>query len=107
MGNHDVGRGMSSGARGYWRGRGEQPTPSPDEALAALDDIVGGPDTYSYRGSDAEFDDEISPDTPLGRLVAIAFRWDGTPRANETDEDKWDRWYETVERPFRDRYRFC
>ena len=93
MGNHDVGRGMSAAARGFWAGNGDAPV-TKEKALAVLDAAA-----ESYRGADAEFDDEADPNTPLGRLMEAAFGpWKG---------DDWDSWYETVYRPFRNRYEFC
>lgn len=99
MGNHDVGRAMDAAARGFWAGNGATSV-TKDKALAVLD--AAG---ENFRGADAEFDDALSPDEPLGRLIAIAFGpWTG---GDKLDESGWDAWYEAVERPFRDRYEFC
>lgn len=103
MGNHDVGRAMAAGAKGFWAGRGDNPV-TPAEAMAVLDAIA-----EDFRGSDAEFDDELSEDTPLSRLIAIAF--EATPeqiasRDGEADDDH-EAWYEGVERKFSERYEFC
>lgn len=99
MGNHEVGRGMSAAARGFWAGNGDAPV-TKEKALAVLD--AAG---EMFRGADAEFDDECLPDEPLGRLIRIAFGpW--TKEMASTDNDG-EGWYETIERPFRDRFEFC
>lgn len=105
MGNHDVGRGMSAAARAFWIANGDAPV-SKEKALAALD--TAGED---YIGADAEFDDELSMETPLSRLVCIAF--DAPPEDIEllrngtgNDED-WDRWYDGTYARFREHFRFC
>lgn len=100
MGNHDVGRGMHAGAVGYWVGRTYfAPEPSPAEALNVLDQLA-----EPYRGTDAEFDDYLDFDQPLGRLINIAYAW--TKEDQEKDIDGND-WYEFVYRRFRQRYEFC
>jgi hypothetical protein len=104
MGNHDVGRAMAAGAKGFWAGRGDNPV-TPAEAMAALDSIA-----EEFRGSDAEFDDEFYSETPLSKLVAIAF--EATPeqiasRDGENDEDDGEAWYDGVQCKFSERYEFC
>lgn len=97
MGNHTVGRAMGAAARGFWAGNGDAPV-TKEKALAVLD--AAG---ECFRGADAEFDDECQPEEPLGRLMAVAFGpWDGT-----VADDDGERWYETIYRPFRERYGFC
>ncbi|MGR9413128.1 hypothetical protein [Rhizobium leguminosarum] len=109
MGNHDVGRGMAAGARGFWIGNGDREVDQA-RALEAMDAIAS-----DYHRSDAEFDDELSTDTELSRLMLIAF--DGTEQdklllkgelPDDADEDAaWDAWYEGAYSRFRERYRFC
>jgi len=107
LGNHAVGRGMAAAARAFWLAmNGEQPTK--EQALAALDAAA-----KDYVGADAEFDDELNEETPLSRLVAIAF---GATPAEVADlkgeypcddEDRGMLWYEGPYQRFRDRYEFC
>ncbi len=107
MGNHDVGRGMSAAARAFWIAMGDK-QPTKEQALAALDAAA-----EDYRGADAEFDDELNEETPLSRLVAIAF--DASPDEIAdlkgeypcTDEDRGMLWYEGPEKRFSARYNFC
>ena len=103
MGNHDVGRAMSAAAKGFWAGNGEAPV-TKDKALAVLDAAA-----EDFIGADAEFDDELRGDTPLSRLIAIAF--EATPdllasRDGELDDDG-EGWYEGSQRQFSERYKFC
>ena len=62
----------------------------------------------SWRGCDAEFDDERSPDRPFGELLRKAFD-PGTlyPLTEHDEDEEWELWYENVERPFKERYNFC
>lgn len=107
MGNHDVGRAMAGAAEGFWAGNGEVPV-SREKALAVLDAAA-----KRYIGADAEFDDELNEETPLSRLVAIAF--DATPDQIADlkgeypceDGDSGMLWYEGPEKAFRARYKFC
>lgn len=107
MGNHDVGRALASAAEAFWEAVGDTPV-TQEKALAALDKVA-----ERWRGADAEFDDELNEETPLSRLVAIAF--DATPDeiADLKGEYPCDEsdvgmlWYEGAERRFRDRYEFC
>lgn len=109
MGNHGVGRGMAAGARGFWLGNGEQPVDQ-ERALQAMDAIAD-----DYRRSDAEFDDELSTDTPLSRLLLIAFGATEQDKRlilgdlpDDADEEAaWDDWYEGTYSRFRERYGFC
>ena len=109
MGNHDVGRGMAAGARGFWVGNGHSDVDQ-SKALEAMDAIADG-----YEGSDAEFDDELSTDTELSRLMCIAFDASEQDRLllkgelpEDADEEAaWDAWHEGVYSRFRKRYRFC
>ena len=111
MGNHDVGRGMATGARGFWIGNGDAEV-SKEKALRAMDAIA-----EDYKGADAEFDDELSTDTPLSRLLVIAFTH--TPemvsvivgdydeeREEMSADDVWELWYDGPYAQFRDRYEF-
>jgi hypothetical protein len=103
MGNHDVGRALAAGAKGFWAGVGNRIVDQP-EALAVLDDLAN-----DFRGADAEFDDEFFGETPLSRLVAIAF--DATPEqlADRDDPEAnkdGEAWYE-VQEQFSARYKFC
>lgn len=104
MGNHDVGRGMAIAAKVFWLTKGRGDEVSQELALKVLDAMA-----EDYIGSDAEFDDELSTETDLSELVAIAFNASEKARASLSGEadDDGDEWYETVYRPFRERYRFC
>jgi hypothetical protein len=120
MGNHEVGRAMCAVAKGYWAGRahafppdgsaerdeGTIPPPSKEEALAVLDAAA-----EEFRGADAEFDDELAFDSPLSRLVAIAFEATekeiGSRDGHEGYEDDGEAWYDGPETRFRSRYEFC
>jgi hypothetical protein len=98
MGNHDVGRAMSAAARGFWAGNGDAEV-SKDKALAVLDAA-----TQDFLGSDAEFDDALNLDQPLGRLVAIAFGpWTEEDAKSDPDGSSF---YVNIESPFRKRYKF-
>lgn len=102
MGNHDVGRAMAAGAKGFWAGRGDNPV-KPEDAMAVLDAIA-----EDFRGADAEFDDEFFGETPLSKLVAVAF--EATPEqlaSRDEDIDDGEAWYEGVYRRFSQRYEFC
>lgn len=106
MGNHDVGRGMAAAAKVYWLVMGDR-VPTQEEALAALE--LAGAD---YVGADAEFDDELSEETPLSRLVAIAFA--ATPEEvadlkGETadDDQRGMLWYEGPYKRFSEHFNFC
>ena len=64
-----------------------------------------------YRGADAEFDDDLVPDTEFGKLVTEAFDPEGkfAQRAEENpdaEEDWWDD-DEGPYRKFKDRYSLC
>lgn len=101
MGNHSVGRAMASAAKVFYLAIGDR-IPTHDEALACLDMAA-----EQYIGADAEFDDELYEDTPLRRLVTIAF--DATPAEiaarDAPASARDDGWYEVIER-FSKRYRF-
>jgi len=102
MGNHDVGRSMSAAADVFWIANGTDEV-TKDKALAALDASA-----KRYIGADAEFDDELSEETSLSRLVAVAF--DATPeeiadRDHATHEGEL--WYAGPVTRFRQYFRFC
>lgn len=107
MGNHAVGRTMAAAAKAFWIGNGDQ-TVSKETALSVLDVAAEG-----YIGADAEFDDEFLGETPLSRLVAIAF--DATPDEIADlkgeypceDGDTGELWYAGAQTRFRDHYQFC
>jgi hypothetical protein len=103
MGNHDVGRALNSAAKGFWAGHetgGMQP-PNKEEALKFLDAVC-----EDWRGSDAEFDDCLQPDEPLGRLLIIAFGpWTGKDAPK--NDTYWDSYHNEIEEPFSQRYDFC
>lgn len=109
MGNHDVGRGMAAGARGFWAGNGDKEVDQ-ERALAVMDAIAS-----DYRGMDAEFDDELSTDTELSRLMLIAFEATDQDKLlikgelpDEADEEAaWDAWYAGAYAKFCERYEFC
>jgi hypothetical protein len=107
MGNHNVGRAMSAAAKGFWAGNGDAEV-SKDKALAVLDAAA-----EDFIGADAEFDDELSEDTPLSRLVAIAFDATDDEKADLNgrypceDGDTGMLWYEGPYQKFRTRYKFC
>jgi hypothetical protein len=109
MGNHNVGRGMAAAARAFWVGNGEAEVTA-EKALQALDAAA-----EDYIGADAEFDDEMSMETPLTRLVAIAFGATDEEIADlkgertiVDDHDYGGRlWYDGPYEKFSDRYRFC
>jgi hypothetical protein len=90
MGNHDVGQAFAAAADLFWCVIPEGTTPSKELTLKALE-AVG----ERFRGSDAEFDDEMADHTtPLGRMVAIAF--DATPEEmtdEESDGEYGEAWY--------------
>lgn len=106
MGNHDVGRVMAAAADAFFAGHPKDPLRV--EALAILDAAAS-----RFRGSDAEFDDELDTWTPLSRLVAIAF--DATPEetaslkgeGDESDENTGMKWYDGPRTRFSERYNFC
>ena len=78
-------------------------SPDKDTALKALDAAA-----ERWRGADAEFDDEFFGETPLSRLVAVAF--DATPeeiKSRDTDHDDGEAWYDGPQTRFSDRYNFC
>ena len=107
MGNHDVGRGMAAAAKVFWLTKGSGDEVSQDLALKVLDAMA-----EDYIGADAEFDDELNTETDLSKLVSIAFNASDKALSflrGEDDEDEsgYDEWYDTVDLPFRERYRFC
>lgn len=107
MGNHAVGRCMAAAAEVFWLAMDDK-TPTKERALAALDTAA-----KNFHGADAEFDDELHQETPLSRLVAIAF--DATPEEIADRDGKGggdpdlagERWYEGPQRRFSARYQFC
>lgn len=105
MGNHDVGRAMASAAEGFWAGNGDAPV-AKEKALAVLDAAA-----KRWIGADAEFDDELHEETPLSRLVAIAF--DATPeeladlKGELPGDDCGEVWYDGPVTRFSERYKFC
>lgn len=98
---------MAAAARTFWIAIGDG-EPTREKALAALDAAA-----EEYRGADAEFDDELNEETPLSRLVALAF--DATPDEVADlkgeyvcdDEDVGVLWYMGPLKRFRERYEFC
>lgn len=104
MGNHDVGRSMAASAEVFWATMDAvNAKPTKEQALSVLDIAA-----KNFHGADAEFDDEFFGETPLSKLVALAF--DATPeeiddRDNSTHEGEL--WYEGPYRRFSNRYRFC
>lgn len=102
MGNHDVGRSMAAAAELFWHMKGDNAA-TKEEALAALDIAA-----QNYHGADAEFDNEFFGETPLSKLVALAF--DATQEEID-DRDNFthggDKWYEGPYKRFSDRYKFC
>lgn len=100
MGNHDVGRAFAAAAEAFYVGNGGR-VPQKDVALKALE--AAG---QFYNGSDAEFDDETVGDTPLNRLIAIAF--DATPEEMESrDSDDDGLWYDGPYTRFAKHFAFC
>jgi len=99
---------MAAGARGFWVGNGHNEVHQ-GKAIEAMDAIA-----EDYEGLDAEFDDELSSDTDLSRLMCIAFEateqdkllLKGELPEDVDDETAWDAWYEGVYARFRKRYRF-
>lgn len=101
MGNHDVGRAFASAAEVFWGLVPESTTPTKEATLKALE-AVGN----RYRGSDAEFDDELfDHTTQLGRMVAIAF--EATPEEMRPETDGASPWYDGPETRFRKHFKFC
>jgi hypothetical protein len=98
---------MASAAKVFWKATGDRPV-SKEDALSALDSAA-----EEYIGADAEFDDELMTETPLSRLVAIAFEANPDEIADLKGEypcedgDTGMLWYEGPERRFRERYKFC
>lgn len=101
MGNHHVGRAMNSAAKGFWVGNGDAPV-TKEKALAVLDAVA-----EEWRGADAEFDDHLDPDEPLGRLLMIAFGPWTKDDELENDRAEGEHWYEKIKQPFSERYEFC
>lgn len=103
MGNHDVGRALAAGAKGFWAGVGNRIVLQP-EALSVLDSLA-----EDFRGADAEFDDEFFGETPLSKLVAIAFDATSEELASRDDpeSDDGEAWYEGAYSRFSERYNFC
>ena len=100
MGNHSVGRAFSAAAKGFIKIR-KGAEISKEEALAFLDGVG-----EEFRGADAEFDDEFCDDTPLKKLVGIAF--DATPEEiADVETDYCSPFYEGPYTRFRTRYNFC
>ncbi len=93
---------MNAAAKGYWAGRGDQPPPTAEEALKVLDAAA-----EDFRGADAEFDDYLMPNEPLGKLVAVAFGGWSKEDGRKNAETSGNHWYEQRMRPFSDRYDFC
>ena len=107
MGNHQIGRAMAAAAKAFWMGNGDRPV-TKEKALEVLDASAA-----DFIGGDAEFDDEFFGETPLSRLVAIAFEATPDELAGLKGEYQCDAddvgmlWYEGPETRFRDRYKFC
>lgn len=99
---------MSAAARVFWIAVGDREV-TKELALEAID--AAGED---YVGADAEFDDALYEETPLSRLVAIAF--DATPeeiadlkgeREEGRIEDAGELWYDGPVSRFRAHFQFC
>lgn len=112
MGNHNVGRAMSAGAIAAMALFGNLPTPikmTKEWALTILDALA-----EPWLGADAEFDDELSEETALSILVAVAFeatpaeladlRGEGSPSLGD---DHGQLWFDGPCTRFRERYKFC
>ena len=112
MGDHRIGKAMRDAANIWW---GSHPTPTQQDALAALDTICG-----PYRKRDAEFesedpkrpgyihpdyDQDTDPDGPIGRLIAIAF--DAKPDEMSLGDADTYPWYDGPFSRFNKRYEFC
>lgn len=96
MGNHDVGRGMAAAAKVFWIAIGDNGT-TREQALLVLDAMA-----ENYIGADAEFDDELSSDTDLSRLLCIAF--DAKPEHILVLKGELEADEETIERAWDDYY---
>ena len=120
MGNHDAGKAMGLAAVAWWEARGDQPEPTKEEAIYALDTIC-----KPWVSCDAEFEAEdpnklgyVHPvydyytdptnGAPLGRLINIAFG--ATPEQiadyDSASDNAGDDWYDNVYTPFKKRYDF-
>lgn len=97
MGNHDAGRAMVLAAT-----MAAKRTSVLDRAaaLAILDEAC-----EPYRGADAEFGDDCTPDTEFGKLLTIAFAPEGADESCYRDYP--DRWDEEVYDAFSKRYGLC
>lgn len=107
MGNHDVGRALAAAADMFWSLIPEE-SATKAQALTALEKVGN-----RYRGADAEFDDELwDQNTPLGRMVALAFGAEPEelvkPVAEQRgDEDPFEAWRNGPETRFRKHFEFC
>ena len=102
MGNHQAGHSMVLIATAL----AEQREKTGQTAMEILDKAC-----EEYRGADAEFDDDLQPDTVLGKLIAEASGLENEykKRLDEGDEeeaeDYWDEYiYDDF---FKKRYDFC
>jgi len=98
---------MSAAAKGFWAGNGNADVSS-EKALAVLDAAA-----EDFIGADAEFDDALSEESPLSKLVAIAFEASADEIADLRGEyecedgDSGLLWYEGPQSRFSERYKFC
>ena len=102
MGNHNVGRTMAKCAEIFWKINGDKPV-TKIQALELLELSAN-----EFHGADAEFDDEFFGETPLSKLVAIAF--DATPEEifeRDTPNEEVCLWYDGPETRFRKHFNFC
>lgn len=95
MGNHSIGRALVAAVEMAAARRGENET-----ALSILDEAVERTD---IRGMDAEFDEAPYEEGAFRSLLIEAFGGGYDPSQDEDGDD----FYESVYRPFSERYELC
>lgn len=95
MGNHSIGRAYVAAVTMAAKRRTDN-----DTALSILDEAA---DLTGIRGMDAEFDDAPYEEGPFREILIEAFGEDYDP---STDEDG-EGFYESIERPFSERFGLC
>ena len=94
MGYFIEGEAICAAAKAYWLGRQGKPDPSKEEALAALKLVTACVDcTGTYELNN---EDDRNSDSPLGRLIAIAFDATDEEKLPLTEDDYEDdnSWYD-------------
>ena len=103
MGNHSAGRAVVDTAKALADVRGKTGQTAMEILDIACKPYSAPPMGERQGGCDIEFDDEVCPDEPFGKLIIEAF---GLSYDYGSEDDEIN-WYDEVYKPFKTRYGFC